>query len=71
MGRADDDEQLKATIERGLADLEAGRTNTAEAVSEVVLRARAALSSRDEDFSREDSIERARAAVDEIRSRKR
>jgi predicted transcriptional regulator len=63
--------QVGASIERGLADLEAGRTNTAEDVSEIVFRARAALSRRDEGFSREKSIERARAAVDAIRSRKR
>lgn len=52
-------------------DEDAARINTAELASEIILRARAALSSRDEGFSREESVGRARAAVQAIRSRKR
>lgn len=70
MAAPDDNDPVRPAIERGLADLERGHTYTTDEVSEIVRRAREALSSIDEGFSREDSIERAREAVNAIRSRK-
>jgi hypothetical protein len=69
----EDAPQFKASFESFLEgpvndDDEAGRT---EENAEIVRRARAALSSRDEGFSREESIKRARAAVEAVRSQRR
>jgi hypothetical protein len=46
------------------------RTESAEELAEIRQRAADALSGRNPSYSREDSISRARAAVDAVRTRK-
>ncbi len=66
----DDDESLRLAIDRGSGDVNADAESEDE-MAEIRLRARAALLSGDKGFSREESIMRARAAVDALRSGKR
>jgi len=58
-----------SSMERGLSDLDAGHVSTGEDVLEIVRRAREALAN-DGGISREESIARARAVVERVRSRK-
>lgn len=54
--------------ERGLSDSEAGRSSTSDDLLEIVKRAREALAS-DHGISHEESIARARSAVERTRSK--
>jgi hypothetical protein len=60
---------VNSSAERGVSGLDADSVSSSEEVLEILRRAREALASNG-GVSREESITRARAAVEEIRSRK-
>lgn len=61
--------EVVSSLERGLSDLDAGRVFSSDHMLEILRRAREALAS-DGGLSREESIARARLAVESVRSRK-
>jgi len=61
--------EVISSLERGLSDLDAGRMFSSDDVLEILRRAREALVS-DGGLSREESVTRARSAVESVRSRK-
>ncbi len=61
--------EVVSSLERGLSDLDAGRVSTTDEILEILRRAREGLAS-DGGSTREDSIARARSAIESVRSRK-
>jgi predicted transcriptional regulator len=61
--------EIVSSVERGISDVDAGRWSTSDEMREILDRAREALTSEG-GFSREESVTRARSAIENARGRK-